>query len=153
MKKRVVVFVLILICVLSLIIYNSVLPKKHMVSNNNSYSDLNGVFVEIDSMCVYPDITTLIVSWNNETEQTITYGEMYSIERFENGEWIDCSLKDNIFTLIGYTLKANEKVDKEYRLTDMYDVSKSGTYRFHSTCSADVGDVKEYSVWAEFVID
>lgn len=153
MKKRLVVFVLILICVLSLIIYNSVLPKKQAVSNNNSYSDLDGLFVEIDSMCVYPDITTLIVSWNNETKHTVTYGEMYSIERLENGEWVDCSLKDNIFILIGYTLKAGEKLDKEYRLTDMYDVSRKGTYRFRSTCSVDEGERKECSVWAEFVID
>lgn len=153
MKKRLVVLVIILICVLSLIILNSVLPDKQAVSNNNSYSDLKGVSVEIDSMCIYPDITTLIVSWNNETNHTITYGEMYWIERLENGEWIDCSLRDNIFTLIGYQLKANEKIDKEYRLTDMYDISKSGTYRFRSNCSVDVGDRKECSVWAEFVID
>ncbi len=153
MKKRLVVFVIILICVLSLIIYNSILPDKQMVSNGILHSDIEGVFVEIDSMCIYPDITTLIVSWNNETEHTITYGEMYWIERFENGEWIDCSLTDNIFTLIGYELKANEKVDKEYRLTDMYDISKKGTYRFCSDCSVDVGDRKECSVWAEFIID
>ncbi len=153
MKKRLVVYVLILICVLSIIIYNSFLPKKQAVFNNNSYSDLEGISVKIDSMCIYPDITTLVVSWSNETKHTITYGNMYSIERLENGEWIDCSLKDNIFTLIGYQLKANEKIDKEYRLTDMYDVSRKGTYRFCSTCSADVGDRKECLVWAEFVID
>lgn len=153
MKKRLVVFVLILICVLSLIIYNSVLPDKQMVSDGNVYSDIDGISVKVESVRTYPDITTLIVSWNNETEYTVTYGEPYWIERLENGEWVDCSLKDNIFILIGYTLKAGEKVDKEYRLTDMYDVSRKGTYRFSSTCSVDEGERKECSVWAEFVID
>lgn len=153
MKKRLVVFVLILICVLSLIIYNSVLPDKQMVSDGNVYSDIDGISVKVESVRTYPDITTLIVSWNNETEYTVTYGEPYWIERLENGEWIDCSLKDNIFILIGYTLKAGEKLDKEYRLTDMYDVSRKGTYRFRSTCSVDEGERKECSVWAEFVID
>ncbi len=152
MKKSLVLF-LSLVCVLCLIVCNNILPEKKSVSNNVSYSDVEGVFIEIESMCIYPDITTLIISWNNNTKHTVTYGEMYWIERLENGEWVGCSLKDNIFTLVGYTLNASEKVDKEYRITDRFDISNPGTYRFRSTCSLGMGDKKDCSVWAEFVIE
>jgi hypothetical protein len=80
---------------------------------------------------------------------------MYWIERLENGEWVDCSLQENVFLTIGYLLKANTDVSKEYTLTDMYGISIPGTYRFLSTCSVDMGDEKptECSVWSEFVVE
>ncbi len=141
-------------CVVGFIVYNNSLPKKYPVSNGDSHSDIEGVFVEIDCIYKYPDITSLGVTWNNQTEYTISYGEDFGIERLENGEWVDCSLKSNIFTLMGYSLNSNEKVEKEYRITDMYDISKSGTYRFLATCSRmDINEGKSYPVWAEFVIE
>lgn len=138
---------------MGLVVYINTLPKKQALSNGDSYSDVEGVFVEIESINIYPDITSLDVLWNNSTEYSVTYGNSYLIERLENGERVDCSLKDNVFTLIGYELKANETVNKEYRLTDMYDISKSGTYRFFSTCYLDMGYNKECNVWAEFVVE
>ncbi len=151
--KKLIVLVLSLVFVMCLVAYINTLPKKQSLSNGDSYSDVEGVFVEIEGINIYPDITSLVVLWNNMTEYRVTYGNSYSIERLENGEWVDCSLKDNIFTLIGYDLKANETANKEYRLTDMYDVSKSGTYRFLSTCYLDMGNNKECNVWAEFIVE
>lgn len=151
--KKVIVLVLSLIFVVCLVAYINTLPRKQSLSNGDSHSDVEGIFVEIVGINIYPDITSLVVLWNNKTEYTATYGNTYSIERLENGEWVDCSLKDNIFTLIGYELKTNETVNKEYRLTDMYDISKSGTYRFRTTCILDKGDNKECNMWAEFIIE
>ncbi len=150
--RKFIVLVFFIACVVGLVVLNT-MPNKQFVSNNVSYSDIDGIFVEIDSIRTYSDITTLVVSWNNKTEYRVTYGNSYSIERLENGKWVDCSIKKNIFTLIGYELNANETVNKEYRLTDMYDVSKPGTYRFLSTCSIDADDKKECFVWAEFIVE
>ena len=150
--KRLIVLVLSLVLVMGLVVYINTLPKRQSLSNGDSYSDVEGVFVEVEGINIYPDIISLVVLWNNMTEYGVTYGNSYSIERLENGEWVDCSLKDNIFTLIGYDLKANERVNKEYRLTDMYDVSKPGTYRFLSSCYLDMGYNKECNVWVEFIV-
>lgn len=150
--KKLIVLVLSLAFVMCLVAYINTLPKKQSISKGDSYSDVEGVFVEIEGINIYPDITSLVVLWNNKTKHRVTYGNSYSIERLENGEWVDCSLKDNIFTLIGYDLKANETVNKEYRLSNMYDISKPGKYRFRSNCSVDMEVEKECSVWAEFVL-
>ena len=155
MKKLIAVILSLVcvVCVVGFIVYNT-LPKKYPVSNGVLHSDIEGVFVEIDGIYKYPDITALGVTWNNQTEYTISYGNAFGIERLENGEWVDCSLKSNVFTLTGYSLNSNEKVEKKYRITDMYDISKSGTYRFLATCSRmDINEGKSYSVWAEFVIE
>lgn len=151
--KKLIVLVLSLIFVLCLIAYINTLPKKQSLTIGDSYSDVEGIFVEIEGINIYSDITSLSVLWNNKTVHRVTYGNNYSIERLENGEWVDCSLKDNIFTLIGYELKANETINKEYRLTDMYDISKSGTYRFRSSCHLNMGYNKECNVWAEFIVE
>lgn len=150
MKKHI-VLVLMLICTLCL--SGCTNRKKQSFDVGDSYSDIEGLSVEVAALYKYPDKTTLSVSWSNKSDFTITYGNMYWIERLENGEWVDCSLKDNIFTLIGYLLNPNETINKEYILTDMYDISKTGTYRFLSTCHLDTGDQKDYTVWAEFIIE
>lgn len=150
--KKFIILVISFVCIIWLIIFSNILPKKQFVSNGNTHSDIEGVFVVVDSINNYRDKTTLTVSWNNMTKHKVTYGAMFEIERLVDGKWIDCSIGDNIFVLIGYSLNQNESVKKEYLLTDMFDISKSGTYRFCSTCSV-LGDGKECSVWTEFVIE
>ena len=135
-------------------ITESVSTELH-VFNRVSHSDVVGIQLEVAHICKYADKTTLVVSWNNTTEHMVTYGKMYWIERLENGEWVDCSLNENVFPAIGYLLNANTAVQEEYILTNMYDVSIPGTYRFLSSCSVDMGDEKptECSVWSEFVVE
>lgn len=162
MKRIIAILVLAFACTLVMVGCNNTQLEiaesnftKQSVFNRVSHSDVVGLLVEVDGIYIYPDKTTLVVSWNNTTEHTVTYGEMYWIERLENEEWVDCSLKENVFLTIGYLLKANKTVNKEYTLTDLYDVGTPGTYRFLSTCSVEMGDEKptECSVWAEFVIE
>ncbi len=149
--KKFIALVLLLTCAFCL--FGCQKRTKQPFVTGNSYSDIEGLSVQIEGIYNYPDMTTIMVSWNNKSNFTFTYGNMYSIERLENGEWVDCSLKENIFTLIGYLLDVNETIDKEYRITDMYDISKPGTYRFISNCLLDMGDNKECTVWAEFIIE
>lgn len=129
-------------------------PVEENSHNRVWHTDFEGVYVQIHEVINDPEKTTLVVSWNNETKHSVTYGNMYGIERLENGEWVDCSINENVFTLIGYMLDANASVKKEYSLTDMYDTSKPGTYRFCSTCSVDVEGEQPTtcSLWTEFVI-
>lgn len=140
-----------IVCVIGVIVLSCSLPKKLPVSKGVTHSELTGVTVEIDGMYKHSDMTTLAVSWHNKTGKPIFYGELFAIERLEKGEWVDCALKEHNSILIGYTLQANKSVRKEYRISDWYDVTVPGTYRFRSSCHAEAGE--DSSVWAEFTIE
>ena len=160
--KKLIALVLALVFVLALVGCNKRQPEykepnfteKQTISGND-YSDFNGISIQASGIYIFPDKTTIVITWENDTEYSVIYGEPYSIERLENGEWINCSLKDNSFSDIAYELRAKELDSKEYTLTGMYEVNEPGTYRFLSTCSVDTGEeqLAECSVWAEFRIE
>lgn len=77
--------------------------------------------------------TTLEVTWRNSGDYDAFYGASYFIERLEGEEWVSCALRDDMtFIAIAYTLPAGVVRKETYDLTDMYDVSIPGTYRFRS---------------------
>lgn len=161
--RKFLVLALILVCVLGMVgcNYKPDYPEyeepdftEKEVISSKTYSDVKGISVQASGIYIHPDKTTIVINWENETTYSVIYGEQYWIERLENGEWVSCSLKDNVFRDITYELRAKELDSKAYLLTDMYEISKSGTYRFLSTCSVDMGEEKatECSVWAEFIL-
>lgn len=163
MRKQI-AFLLVLVCAASLFGCARSLPlpeyvepdfTEKPVTVSDSHSDVEGISVQADGVYIYPDKTTLVVSWNNRTDYPVTYGEPYRLERLENGEWVDCALGENVFAMIGYLLPANKSVNKEYTLTNMYDISAPGTYRFHATCSVEMeGEYpKTCSLRSEFVVE
>lgn len=129
--------------------------KTSSTHNRVWHSDFPGIYVQVLDITNKAEQETLLVSWNNETEHTVTYGERFWIERLENGEWIDCSLAEINYYTIGYMLDASDVEQKEYTLTNNYDLSKPGTYRFCSTCSIDVVGEKPTtcSLWTEFIVE
>lgn len=162
--RKLTAFVLAVVCVLGMVGCNNSQPiypdyeepnfteKQTIVSNN--YSDFEGISIQASGIYIYPDKTTIVVNWQNETAYSVMYGKTHWIERLENDQWVRCSLMDDVFPSI-YELRAKELDCKEYAFTDVYDVSKPGTYRFLSTCSVDIGEGKttECSVWAEFILE
>lgn len=137
-------------------------PVEENSHNRVWHTDFEGVYVQVHEVSNDPVKSTMVVSWNNETAHTVTYGEIFWIERLVDGEWVDCSLKENPFITIGHlldvnisVLSANTSAKKEYSLTDMYDVSKPGTYRFCSTCNVEVAGEQPAacSLWTEFVVE
>ncbi len=160
--KKLIAFVLALVCVLGLVGCNNSQPeyeepnfteKQTIVSND--YSDVDGISIQASGIYIYPDKTTIVINWRNDTAYSVKYGESFEIEHLKNGEWVSCALKDPAFDAIAYELRAKELDSKGYTLTGMYEVSESGTYRFLSTCSVDMGEEKttECSVWAEFILE
>lgn len=166
MRKLIVIVFVLLVCVFGMFYCNNSQPEyptydeepnvteKAVISGKN-YSDVNGISIQASEIYIYPEKTTIVLNWQNDTVYSVAYGEPYWIERLENGEWVSCSLKDNVFTEIAHELPAKELDRKEYTLTGMYEISKPGTYRFLSTCSVDMGETKaeECSVWAEFMLE
>ena len=163
--KKLIALVLATVCVLALVGCNNTQPeyeepnftdfieKQTIVSND--YSDFDGISIQASGIYIYPDKTTIVINWSNDTAYSVKYGKSFEIERLENGEWLSCALMDTAFDAIAYELRAKELDSKAYTLTEMYDVSKPGTYRFLSTCSVDIGEGKstECSVWSEFILE
>lgn len=160
--KKLIAFVLALVCVLALVGCNNSQPEYEepnfteiQTATGNTYSDYDGISIQASGIYIYPDKTTIVINWRNDTEYSAIYGEQYSIERLENDQWVSCLIDDISLTDIDYELRAKELDSKEYTLTDMDEVSKPGTYRFLSTCIVDTGEEKptECSVWAEFTVE
>ncbi len=119
-----------------------------------STSSYDGIEIQIDSLNWHKDEkkTTLVVAWNNQTKYEVTYGASFAIERLDGDEWVNCAIPDDpTFIAIGYLLPAGKLKNETYNLTDLFDVSSPGTYRFKTDCY--VPDNAEKSTKCELVAE
>ena len=151
MKKMIAVMIAI-VCTLAMVSCHNTRSEDEGAVSGRNYSDFDGVSVQIGEIDVSPNQTTMTVVWKNSTEYTVVYGEIYRIQRLNKDEWEDCSLGVNVFNMVGYLLPPNETARKEYDLTQCYDVSEAGIYRFIADCSVETSNEHsaDCSVWAEF---
>lgn len=102
--------------------------------SGNIQTEFPGMTVCIEAVNTSNGATELEVLWRNKTAYDAIYGESYAIERLENGQWVSCEKADAIFIAIGYQLKAGDETSKTYTVSDLFDVSLPGTYRFKTSC-------------------
>lgn len=117
-------------------------------------SSYDGIEIQIDSLNWHKDEkkTTLVVVWNNQTKYEVTYGASFAIERLDGDKWVNCAIPDEpTFIAIGYLLPAGKLKNETYNLTDLFDVSSPGTYRFKTDCF--VPDNAEKSTKCELVAE
>ena len=161
MKKLIALF-LALACVMGLVGCNNTQPEyeepnftEKQAIVGNTYSDFDGISIQASGIYIYPDKTTIVINWRNDTEYSAIYGEQYSIERLENDQWVSYLTDNNDLTDIDHELCTKELDSKEYVLSDTDEVIKPGTYRFLSTCSVKTSEEQstECSVWVEFTIE
>nr|WP_321413531.1 immunoglobulin-like domain-containing protein [uncultured Allomuricauda sp.] len=91
----------------------------------------------------------------NNTNDTITTGEHFRIEKFENNEWIDFTPKDIAFNDIGYELKPyGVKTFHENLFKNKIDY-KQGKYRIVKYYfKSDYQQTNEdFNIYAEFEIN
>ncbi|MBE6713587.1 MAG: hypothetical protein E7580_08810 [Ruminococcaceae bacterium] len=99
------------------------------------HTDFEGMEIRIVNAVWNDDEIRLDINWTNGTEYDALFGESYAIERKENGEWISCVTIENLaFNLVGYELRSGATQKKSYELTDVFDISENGSYRFSSDC-------------------
>lgn len=96
-----------------------------------------GVEIQIDSFNWLEgnQKSSLVVAWNNKTKYEVNYGASFDIERLDGDEWVSCAIPDDlVFIAIAYLLPAGEMTNEIYTLTDMFDVTSPGAYRFKTDC-------------------
>ena len=119
-----------------------------------STSSYDGIEIQVDSLTWNKEEkkSTLVVVWNNRTEYEVTYGASFSIERLDGDKWVSCAIpEDPVFNLMAYLLPAGRITNEYYTLTDVFDVSSPGTYRFKTDCY--VPDKAEQSTKCELIAE
>ena len=126
---------------------NSVNPSGEI------FTEYEGVYVSMKSIDKNAGGHTVFnLIWHNTTNEEITYGEPYTIERKEGNDWVNTVVSDesSTFTAIGWLLPPNSTENKSYS-TQRFDVSQSGNYRLRVEFFVDDGaGYKEYNTWVEF---
>lgn len=120
--------------------------------SNNQTVILSLEFAEL-KLSELPD--AIKVTMTNNTNDTITTGEHFRVEKFEHNEWIDFTPKDIAFRDIGYDLNPNgAKTFNENLFKNQIDY-KLGKYRIaKSYLKSDYQETKEdFNIYAEFEIN
>ena len=104
---------------------------KDLFSISNYVSGVEGIYITVDKVTTDEDSMNFEVTWHNERDEEVTFGERYSIEKYnDEGLWEIYSFpEDFAFIMIGYLLQGNSEKTEDYycpvRLSD-------GLYRFSS---------------------
>jgi hypothetical protein len=109
------------------------------------FTDFEGVYLTLEGV----GATSISVTWHNDTDKEILFGEGYTIEALaSDGTWVS-TLKDEIaFDAIALVLPASDEIRKGYS-TSPFDLSRVGKYRLR--CEFWHGG-NTYNTWVEFTV-
>lgn len=130
---------------------------KATIEIGGTHTDFEGMNVQIVNAIWNDEEIKLDVNWINKTSYDVVYGESYDIEKQTDGEWKSCVTLDNLaFNDIGYELNAKSSQKQTYNLTDMFDISENGEYRFTTYChvydKGRGGESTKCEMWAAFTV-
>ena len=123
--------------------------KDIVLTDEDIHTDYAGVYLTLSSVDDSGEHKKLNAIWHNETFKEVTYGEGYKIEYLQDGEWKSVLKGEHIVSSIANLLKAKGTNEKSYS-TELFDLSKEGTYRLISDFS--LGDGKMYNTWVTFEV-
>lgn len=114
----------------------------------------NGIYISVEDLVTEDGMSVLSVIWHNETKYEAVYGVAYTIQRTENGDWVDCQIADPYFIDLAYILEPVSTQMQSYAVSKFFDVSKAGTYRIAVECTIQTDDnpIETVQMWAEFTI-
>ena len=107
-----------------------------VVTPGETHTEFPGLEVAVADLKWEDQKTVLTVNWKNDTAYDVTYGSAYEIQYFSEDTWVPCAKQEALyFTAIAYCLFPGQQTTETYDLTQTFDVSKPGTYRFIAECS------------------
>lgn len=136
-------------------------PKKNKTEKSTELVETKEVLNEVISLSLMPNVFKLSqlpdmveVKMTNNTNNTITTGLHYKIERNENNEWKEVSPKDMVFHDLGWRLTPGHTENFEKQLYKDQINYKIGKYRIAKYyLKADYQKSKQnYTIYAEFSI-
>ena len=145
MKRKIfsLLFILLTLAAFTSCVSESDTEDPMLEGDEEIHTDFEGVYLTLDSV----GETSLSVTWHNDTDLEILFGEGYSIELLlSDGTWKSV-LKDSIaFDAIAMLLPPDGDISKGYS-SKPFDISASGTYRLRCEFWYD-GNT--YNTWVEF---
>lgn len=153
MKKKFLVILTLMLLLLTLVsCFDNTHPcggvitdELYLNGNVAIHTDLEGVYMTLNNVST----SAVSVTWQNETDKEILFGEGYSVEMLSsNGEWVSTLKGEIAFDAIALVLPSNGKLDKGYSLSP-FDLSRVGKYRLRSEFYYG-GEI--YSTWVEFSV-
>lgn len=107
------------------------------------FTDFEGIYLTLESI----GETSISVTWHNDTDEEITFGEGYSIEILTStGEWTSVQKEEMTVPAIALLLMPKGETRKGYSLS-FFDLSRVGKYRLR--CEFWYGG-NTYSTWVQF---
>lgn len=131
---------------ISITVIASCISPDYTLSADDSekHTELDGVYLTLEAL----GKSSVSVAWHNDTDEEVTFGEWYAVERLTDGEWQGTLLNEMTVIEIAYLLPAHTTLEKGYSLSD-FDLTQLGKYRlrcefWHSG--------NTYSTWVEFEV-
>lgn len=128
------------------------------MTKGDACSDFKGISISAKDINYASDRSMLTLEWKNSTEYEVLYGESYTVERFENGEWISCRINDEgpFFEAIGIILNPKSTQEKDYKFFYDFNLWVRGKYRISTDCfvykNGHNAAAEECDLWAEFTL-
>lgn len=131
-------------------------PDEWSVQTSQTHSDYEGIEVQIANAAWGENGFVLKVDWINRTSYEGIFGALYVIEKREGEQWVSCATVDDlVFDALAYVLAPGQTREETYQVSQIFDVSAAGTYRFRSEITVNDGteEANKCSVWAEFSLE
>jgi hypothetical protein len=150
MKKTIRLTVL-LLAILAVLLLTSCAVHVPIITGN-TFSDVDGIGICIDSIGGTQSDPVLAVRWYNRTPYEVTFGRAYRIECKDGDEWQSVQNKDMAVPEIAQVLLPGEECVVEYS-TDAFDIGREGLYRIRVDFTLQRGALAESGIaYAEFKI-
>lgn len=158
--KRYTALVFLLICIFTVTGCNKVPAIDNQLENTSKNKDvivnnLPGVAIDIKENTLSNKEATIVV--NNESEHSLTFGSVYSIEKEVDENWseIPYVIQSVGWDSIGYEVLANSSYEFEATNWEwLYGTLEAGKYRFIKDASIGSGeDLVNYYFAVEFSLE
>ena len=150
MKK--IIFSLIVILFLTAGCNKNVDNKEYKIGNeSNIQIEDKGVSLLLKENTLTNEGMSLVIK--NNSNNSITYGEGYEIEKYIDGKWHKINVELN-FNLIGYILNKNEDKEMNINWKHGYGPLSTGKYRIIKKITLENNEEKEsFYISLEFTLE
>ena len=156
--KKCLLIVLVVLLLLSLAACKQ--EKELTFTFDQAVTDCQGLQVSAASTWEEEQLK-LMLRMHNDTEQFVFFGSRFVVEREENGQWVQCQMREGVaWSDIGYFLEPGKSREDVYYVAFCYAIDEPGQYRFQmglnlseKTDMVGLNPDGDYKVIVEFTVD